>query len=77
MLLEVGEAWTTMDIRSGIKIDLLWTARFLIRHCLIGAFALPWYIENGWNLHCVGANSLDIICCGVVEGGLRRDGACC
>lgn len=29
------------------KIDLLWMARFLIGHCHVGAFALPWDTDRG------------------------------
>lgn len=42
MLLEVSEAWTTRDARSGSRTDLLWMARFLMWHFHVGAYALPW-----------------------------------
>ena len=43
----VGEVWTTLDVVQGQRADLLWAARFLIGHCHVGAFALPWH-DDEW-----------------------------
>ena len=46
VLPEVGEVWRTRDAESRSRIDLLWTTRFLMGHCHVGAFALPWDVDE-------------------------------
>ena len=65
---EVGEVWRTRDAESGSRIDFLWTSRFLTGHCHVGAFALPWAVDEWVGVPGVGPISLEIIFCGIVEG---------
>ena len=42
----VGQAWMPRDASRGNRLDLLETARFIMGHCHVGAFAIPWHLEE-------------------------------
>lgn len=42
----VGEVWTSLNADRGSTFDLFATARFITGCCHLGAFALPWNIDE-------------------------------
>ena len=42
----VGQAWMPRDASRGSRLDLLETARFITGHCHVGAFAVPWHVDE-------------------------------
>ena len=42
----VGQAWTPRDTSTGSRLDLLERARFITGHCHVGAFAVPWHVDE-------------------------------
>ena len=63
---------------SGVYGLEFWVARCVMGHYHVGAFALPWDIDEwGWNAPSAGTISLEIIYCGIVESYPRRDKVQC
>ena len=46
----VGQAWMHRDASRGSRRDLLETARFITGHCHVGAFAIPWHVDE-WAIY--------------------------
>ena len=42
----VGQTWMPRDASRGSRLDLLETARFITGHCHVGAFTVPWHIDE-------------------------------
>ena len=46
LLPRVDTAWWPLDVGNGSRADLLGAARFLMGHCHIGTFRVPWHADD-------------------------------
>ena len=50
IVLTVGQPWMPQDVSRGNRLHLLETTRFIMGHCHVGDFAVPWSVEE-WAIY--------------------------